>query len=103
MLDVVRNCLQYHDGYLKALLSTLRYFPMWTLKDTFIELYERKDFDNKRWIFVWGEKDTMCPMKKDAVLSDVRIIKVSRAEHDDLCLDEFIREYKDQFIDWLNE
>lgn len=90
-----------HDGYLYALLSTLRHFG-WKMKDVFNQLYERTDFENKRWLFIWGTHDVTCPIKGDDMFPDVKIIKVDGGKHCDVVEEYCIVQYANEFIDWLN-
>jgi len=90
-----------HKGFVPALLSTLRHFE-WDMKDVFDELYETDAFDNERWIFIWGTKDTTCPMKRDDLYPGVKVIKLEGDGHCDVIEDYCIEQYADEFIDWLN-
>ena len=56
--------MDHHDGYLWALLSTLRHFE-WGMKAVFDELYERADFENGRWLIIRGTQDGTCSIKRD--------------------------------------
>ena len=98
---VIDNTLKYHDGYLYSLLSSLRYFPFCESRDTFDNLYERQDFDNKRWLFVWGDNDKVCPIKKDDEFKNVKILKISGAGHCDIVQKYCLKQYGKEMIQWI--
>ena len=100
--NVIKDTFEHHDGYLYALMSTLRYFPMNELMDTFKNLYQRQDFDNKRWIFIWGDKDKTCPIKADDMFADVKILKISGVGHADVVQEFCLKRYGQELVEWLN-
>jgi len=92
--------MDQHEGYLWALLSTLRHFE-WGMKSVFDELYARSDFDNSRWRIVWGTLDGTCPIKPDDMFPDIKTIKIQGAGHGDIVQDYCIKQYGDKMVRWF--
>ena len=52
-------------------------------------------------MFIWGERDKTCPMKKDEQSKDVKILKDCVAGHADVIQDYCIDEYQDELLEWI--
>eukprot|EP00994_Dinema_validum_P000449 NODE_1085_length_1107_cov_74.620983_g834_i0.p1 GENE.NODE_1085_length_1107_cov_74.620983_g834_i0~~NODE_1085_length_1107_cov_74.620983_g834_i0.p1 ORF type:complete len:351 (+),score=96.26 NODE_1085_length_1107_cov_74.620983_g834_i0:78-1055(+) len=84
-LTHVERVHKHHPGFLHAILSTLRYFPMGALKETFAQIGKGTDYDI---LIVWGDKDVVVPFANAAALHTLipsaRLLVVQGAGHDPL-------------------
>lgn len=92
---------EHTQGYGESLLSTLRYFPLNDVTDSYRELAKRPDIPI---LLIWGDKDEICPFSNSqtamALVPHIQFFPIAGVGHE-LCSKEASATYERAVADFL--